>query len=87
VRETDHCWQVPALPREIWRDILADLQEADAAAAADKLVVRGLLRVNVPVSFGTAEIAPLLNDLFELHPALTIDLGLNDRFVDLVEEG
>jgi DNA-binding transcriptional LysR family regulator len=67
--------------------ILADLQEADAAAAADKLVVRGLLRVNVPVSFGTNEIAPLLNDLSKLHPALTIDLGLNDRIVDLVEEG
>jgi DNA-binding transcriptional LysR family regulator len=67
--------------------ILADLQEAEAAAAADKLVVRGLLRVNVPVSFGTVEIAPLLNELSLLHPALTIDLGLNDRLVDLVEEG
>jgi DNA-binding transcriptional LysR family regulator len=67
--------------------ILADLQEADAAAAADRLVVRGLLRVNVPVSFGANEVAPLLSDLSELHPALTIDLGLNDRVVDLVEEG
>lgn len=67
--------------------ILADLQEAEAAAAADKLVVRGLLRVNVPVSFGANEIAPLLNDLSKVHPALTVDLGLNDRLIDLVEEG
>ena len=67
--------------------ILADLQEADAAAAADRLVVRGLLRVNVPVSFGMIEIAPLLNDLAKLHPDLIVDLGLNDRMVDLVEEG
>ncbi|QQN67387.1 LysR family transcriptional regulator [Bradyrhizobium diazoefficiens] len=67
--------------------ILADLQEAEAAAAADKLVVRGLLRVNVPVSFGASEIAPLLNDLSKVHPALTVDLGLNDRLIDLVEEG
>lgn len=67
--------------------ILADLHEADAAAAADKLVVRGLLRVNVPVSFGIIEIAPLLIDLAQDHPDLTIDLGLNDRVVDLVEEG
>jgi DNA-binding transcriptional LysR family regulator len=67
--------------------ILADLQDADAAAAADKLVVRGLLRVNVPVSFGTIEIAPLLKDLAKVHPDLTVDLGLNDRLVDLVEEG
>src|SRR3546814_6509644 len=43
--------------------IIAELQEAEAEAAADKLVVRGLLRVNVPVSFGTSEIAPILNDL------------------------
>lgn len=67
--------------------ILADLQEADAAAAADKLVVRGLLRVNVPVSFGTIAIAPLLSDLAGRHPDLIVDLGLNDRLVDLVEEG
>jgi DNA-binding transcriptional LysR family regulator len=52
--------------------ILADLQEADAAAAADRLVVRGLLRVNVPVSFGMIEIAPLLNDLAKLHPDLIV---------------
>lgn len=67
--------------------ILTELQEAEAAATADKLVVRGLLRVNVPVSFGTREIAPLLNELSRAHPDLTIDLGLNDRLVDLVEEG
>src|SRR3546814_17828594 len=35
--------------------IIAELQEAEAEAAADKLVVRGLLRVNVPVSFGRSE--------------------------------
>lgn len=67
--------------------IIAELQEAEAEAAADKLVVRGLLRVNVPVSFGTSEIAPILNDLSKVHPDLTIDLGVNDRLVDLVEEG
>lgn len=67
--------------------ILADLHEAEAAAAADRLVVRGLLRVNAPVSFGTREIAPILNELSSQHPQLTVDLGLNDRLVDLVEEG
>lgn len=67
--------------------VLAELLEAEAAAAADKQVVRGLLRVNVPVSFGTSEIAPILHELLNQHPDLTIDLGLNDRLVDLVEEG
>src|SRR3546814_9305306 len=67
--------------------IIAELQEAEAEAAADKLVVRGLLRVNVPVSFGTSENAPILNDLSNAHPDLTIDLGVNDRLVVLEAEG
>lgn len=82
------------VPTEIGRNyvkaaerILADFQEAEGAAAADKLVIRGLLRVNAPVSFGISEVAPLLNDLSTLYPALSIELGLNDRVVDLVEEG
>jgi DNA-binding transcriptional LysR family regulator len=49
--------------------------------------VTGTLRVNAPVSFGVREIAPLMAEFARLHPALTVDLGLNDRVVDLVEEG
>lgn len=67
--------------------ILADLAEADATASADRLEVHGTLRVNAPVSFGAREIAPLLPELSLLYPALAIDLGLNDRYVDLLEEG
>jgi DNA-binding transcriptional LysR family regulator len=67
--------------------ILAELEEADATAAAERVDVTGVLRVNAPVSFGIREIAPLMADFAQLHPALTIDMGLNDRVVDLVEEG
>lgn len=67
--------------------VLADLAEADGRAAAATVDVTGTLRLNVPVSFGIREIAPLLPELARRHPELTIDLGLNDRQVDLVEEG
>lgn len=67
--------------------ILSELSEADATAAAERMEVGGTLRVNVPVSFGVREIVPLLAELAELHPALSVDLGLSDRTVDLVEEG
>ncbi len=40
--------------------ILAEIEEAEAAAAAERLEARGTLRINVPVSFGIREIAPLL---------------------------
>lgn len=67
--------------------ILAELDEADAAASAERVEVTGTLRVNAPVSFGIREIAPLLPTFSRTHPALAVDLGLNDRVVDLVEEG
>jgi len=67
--------------------ILSEVEEADAKAAAGAAEVRGALRLNVPVSFGIREIAPLIPEFLRNHPALTIDLGLNDRQVDLIEEG
>jgi DNA-binding transcriptional LysR family regulator len=67
--------------------ILAEIEEADAAASVDVVDVRGTLRLNVPVSFGMRHVVPLLPELARRHPHLTIDLGLNDRQVDLIEEG
>jgi len=67
--------------------ILADIDAANASIAADRVEPRGLLRLNAPVSFGTRQIAPLLPEFTEHHPLVTIELGLNDRLVDLAEEG
>ena len=67
--------------------ILADLEAADAAVAADRVEPKGLLRLNVPVAFGTRQIAPLLSEFAQRHPLVTVELGLNDRLVDLAEEG
>lgn len=67
--------------------ILAEVEEADAAAMAERVEVTGVLRVNAPVSFGVRALAPLLPAFAELNPSLVIDLGLNDRTIDLVEEG
>jgi DNA-binding transcriptional LysR family regulator len=67
--------------------ILADIEAADAAISADRIEPRGMLRINAPVSFGARYVAPLLGEFARLHPRVTVDLGLNDRLVDLVEEG
>ena len=67
--------------------ILAELEDAEAAVSAERLEARGTLRVNVPVSFGIREIAPLLPEFTRSYPSVTVDLGLNDRVVDLIEEG
>jgi DNA-binding transcriptional LysR family regulator len=67
--------------------ILADMEAANTAVAADRVEPRGLLRLNVPVVFGTRQIASLLAEFAERHPRVTVELGLNDRQVDLAEEG
>jgi DNA-binding transcriptional LysR family regulator len=67
--------------------ILAEIEAADAAVAVDRLEPRGLLRLNVPLVFGTRQIAPRLAEFARRHPRVTVELGLNDRVVDLAEEG
>lgn len=67
--------------------ILADMEAADAAVAADRVEPRGLLRLNAPVSFGERQIAPALSEFAQLYPLVNVEIGLNDRLVDLAEEG
>jgi len=67
--------------------ILAEIDAADAAVAADRVEPRGLLRLNAPVAFGARQIASLLSEFAQCHPLVTVELGLNDRLVDLAEEG
>jgi DNA-binding transcriptional LysR family regulator len=67
--------------------ILADIEAAEAAVTADRVEARGLLRLNAPVAFGARQIAPLLSEFAQRHPLVTVELGLNDRLVDLGDEG
>ena len=67
--------------------ILADLGEAEAEVAARTVAVEGLLRVSAPAAFGTRHLAGLVASFARAHPKVIIELGLNDRFVDLLEEG
>jgi DNA-binding transcriptional LysR family regulator len=65
--------------------VLADLDEAERCAAAGA-APRGRVSINTSVSFGHHVLVPMLSDLLEQHPQLTIDLSLTDRVVDLMDE-
>jgi DNA-binding transcriptional LysR family regulator len=67
--------------------VLADLAEAEAAVGELQAEPRGTLRLNGPMSFGTLHLAAAVADFSALHPNLTVEMALNDRIVDLVEEG
>ena len=67
--------------------ILADLDEAESAVAQAHGTLRGQLRVAIPLSFGLRHMAGPISEFCREHPNVDFDLDLNDRRVDLVEEG
>jgi len=69
------------------RAILEEVAEAEAVASQAALKPRGLLRVNVPVSFGLLHLAPLWPGFLTRYPEVQLEVTLNDRMVDIVEEG
>ncbi len=69
------------------KQILADLEEADGVVSSATGRVAGLLRVSAPLSFGVLHLAPLWGAFLAFHPEVEMDVTLNDRVVDLLEEG
>jgi DNA-binding transcriptional LysR family regulator len=67
--------------------LLADLAEAEAEVSADTRAASGVLRLSAPVTFGIQHLGPLLPQFHRDHPRLRLELSLNDRVVDLLEEG
>lgn len=67
-------------------ELLQALEDAEGEVTARSGEAVGLVRVNVPVSFGTTYLAPLWPLFMELHPQVVLDVTLSDRVVDLVDE-
>jgi DNA-binding transcriptional LysR family regulator len=67
--------------------ILADLEEAESAVLQQHGELRGLLRVALPVSFGIRHMCEPVSSFSKLHPQVKFDLDLNDRRIELIEEG
>lgn len=69
------------------RELLVNLDEAEAEISSRSGEASGLLKVNVPVTFGLMHLASLWPAFLARHPKLALDITLSDRVVDLVEEG
>lgn len=69
------------------RELLDGVADAETEISARSGAASGLLRINVPVSFGLLHLAPLWPEFMVRHPRVTLDVTLSDRLVDLVEEG
>jgi DNA-binding transcriptional LysR family regulator len=67
------------------RALLADYEAAMVGAA--QAPVRGVLRITAPVQFGRRHVAPIVSTFLNDYPDVRIELTLNDRNLDLIEEG
>jgi DNA-binding transcriptional LysR family regulator len=67
--------------------ILGEIEDADAAAAAQRVEPQGILKVALPASFGHKHIAPLIPPFAARFPKIQLALSLSDRTVNVIEEG
>jgi DNA-binding transcriptional LysR family regulator len=67
--------------------ILADLEEADRSVQQLHDEPRGILRVTAPVSFSLLHMKTVITAYLTQYPDVSLSLTLNDRFVDLIDEG
>ncbi|ATP27734.1 LysR family transcriptional regulator [Chromobacterium violaceum] len=67
--------------------LLGELDELDALLSHGASEPVGRLRVSAPVSFGMRYLGRIIGGFHQRHPQIEVELNLNDRRVDLVEEG
>jgi DNA-binding transcriptional LysR family regulator len=68
-------------------DILQRLEDLATSVGDAHREPRGTLRVAAPRSFADNILGQALSDFLAAEPRISLDLHLDDRFVDLVEEG
>lgn len=67
--------------------ILDDVDEAELSLQAGQQSLSGKLRINAPLSLGLRHLLPILQLMQGQHPQLVIDIDLDDREINIVEEG
>ena len=69
------------------REAMAQLDHAESEVSESRGVPRGRLRVDVPVSLGRRIIVPALPRFIAQYPEISVHMSMNDRVLDLVQEG
>jgi DNA-binding transcriptional LysR family regulator len=69
------------------RRILADVEEAELATEGERTRPSGRLVVSAPVGFGRLHVSPVMSAYLKRYPDVSGELRLEDRVINLVEEG
>lgn len=88
VERTTRRLAVTEAGRRLGEDARRVIGAYEAAIAREEAgPVRGALRISAPLVFGRRHMAPILTHFLDAHPQVTAELVLNDRNLDLVDEG
>ena len=66
--------------------ILEEYDDANREAADAQQIVRGVLRIAAPSTFGAMHLGGVIASYLAAHPAVTVESMLGDRYVDLLAE-
>lgn len=69
------------------QQILLSIDEMDSQLGGLQQSPKGTLRISAPVSFALKHLSKLLTEFQLQYPQVNVDLQLNDRKVDVVDEG
>src|ERR1700742_3666212 len=69
------------------RRILADVEEAEIAAEGERARPSGRLVMSAPLGFGRLHVSPMLTAYLKRYREVSAELRLEDRTINLVEEG
>ncbi|HDX8863222.1 TPA: LysR family transcriptional regulator [Klebsiella michiganensis] len=69
------------------RSLMHEMDEVGHSITGRTVFPEGELKITTPSAYGRLVIIPMLKEILDRYPALTIDAVMTDRLVDLVEEG
>ncbi|MFZ4831757.1 LysR family transcriptional regulator [Rouxiella sp. Mn2063] len=69
------------------RSLMHEMDEVGHSITGRTAFPEGELKITTPSAYGRLVVIPILKEILDRYPALTIDAVMTDRLVDLVEEG
>lgn len=69
------------------RQALAQIENAERAIGGSQAEPAGILRMSIPTTYGHHRVLPVLPQFMDLYPKIKVELEVNNRNIDLVEDG
>jgi DNA-binding transcriptional LysR family regulator len=79
--------EIGKLYYEKYKVISQEIEEADDLASLMQSKVRGKLTISSSVAFGRRVLTPSILQFMSQHPELEVNLSMDDRYINLVEQG